>query len=192
MPCGCRICFNCANERIRTDTDGKVVLNNFEKSKLYNNYLGYLNIKPSICACGLPFDVDTAIKITIRNVDDHTRQAHVRITNYVEKYCFSCRKNMSKAAGDNPMKINNPHNVIRIPIIQENDPTTANVPHLLCKDCIFPVRADINQKVKTGRLEPNCKTIPINCAVCIKTHQVETKILKPLLKTEDGGCCSIL
>jgi hypothetical protein len=34
MPCGCKLCIKCCDKRINEMTDNKVILNDFEKSKI--------------------------------------------------------------------------------------------------------------------------------------------------------------
>ena len=57
--CGCRLCRNCIGETIMKDTSDLIILCNFEKKKSRK--------KPSLCACGNPFEVDNAILLLYNN-----------------------------------------------------------------------------------------------------------------------------
>jgi hypothetical protein len=66
-----------------------------------------------------------------------------------------------------------------------------NTPHIICGSCISVLKGDLIRLSKSGNLS-DTKTHTIKCAICVKkTHKVEMKYIKQLIKSE-GGCCSIL
>lgn len=151
------------------------------------------------CACGQPFDVEYAISITEKNLNHYIQQAKERLNNYVQTYCSNCKTNaIAKMASKkaNPNNVNNdgkvPFSLNKYPIIPENDPQSSDSPHILCKNCTFQIRANIINDTKQGKMDSNSKIVTMKCEVCMKKHQVEIKLLKPILKSEDGGCCEIL
>jgi hypothetical protein len=81
----------------------------------------------------------------------------------------------------------------KFPIVNENDVNTANGTHTICKQCVITLKGDLMQMKQQGKITLATKSVPIKCSVCIKKiHEVELRYLKPLLKSETGGCCSIL
>ena len=126
--------------------------------------------------------MDFALKTLYPNQEKLYKESCQRLNDYAQVYCSICRR---KNTLPQPA-------IIKFPIVEENDPTTANVPHIMCKDCIYTFKTDLSAKMKNGQVPQNAKEVPLKCAVCLKNHKVVFKIMKPFLKGDDGNCCNIL
>ena len=148
----------------------------------------YSNFKRTKCTCGAPFDSDYAASL-INNKNTYAQEANDRLCKYAQTFCIICRTNVPEKTlkGGEAIRVYN-----RFAVEPQSDLNVANGPHIICNHCIITVKGDIMQLSRSGQLQQGSRTVPIKCSVCIgKTHQVELKNLKQLLKSE-GGCCIIL
>ena len=138
----------------------------------------------------MPFDSDYAVTVSKGNIDRFITQAHDRLIKQAQSYCAICRLDMRKEKGVDK-GITTPN---KFPIVEEREsnPNVANSTHVLCRHCILTFKGDLMKMSRSGEINSNTKTILLKCTVCIKkTHQVELKYFKQMMKSE-GACCSIL
>ena len=176
MTCGCKICKNCVGNFISKDTNEKIILSNFEKMKS--------QIKPSICACGNPFDIDYAI-ISLYNdqeLEQYKIKANERLINFCTKYCMKCGISNKK---------NNKGNYINIEIIKDNENKDYNCceeKHTLCRKCFKNLSQLIQDKIKKGEFDKNSEDYSIDCIICNRKHIIKIpKKLKKLIEFEQEG-----
>ncbi len=164
-----------------------------KKVKIKHNFIAYANPKIANCACGNQFDVEYAITMSKTNIDQYIMQANDRLMKQAQTYCAMCRSNVGLKAEKDKAGVNGPLVLNKFPIVPEEDPKVANTTHVLCKNCIFALKGDLMRMTREGKLSSSSKTVPLKCIVCSKkVHQVELKVLKPLMKDGDGGCCIML
>ena len=166
MNCNCKLCKNCIGEIILKDTDYKIILSNFEKINL--------NIKPTICTCGNPFDLDNAI-LKLYNEDElrkYKLNAKERLNKIILKYCMIClEKNKNKnfynieIVKDNNKDINS--NIIDFNYIEED--------HVLCNNCYINLKEIEKEEIKKNDNEQN---LEIDCCICNRKHLIRFPIPK--------------
>ena len=159
LNCNCKLCKNCIGEIILKDTDYKIILTNFEKINL--------NIKPSICICGNPFDLDNAI-IKLYNEEELNKyklNAKERFNKIILKFCMIClEKNKNK-------------NFYEIEIVKDNNNVNNNniefnyseEDHVLCNNCYINLKEIEKEERKKKDNEQN---LEIDCCICNQKHLI--------------------
>ena len=173
MNCGCKICKMCVGKFIMKDTSDKIILTNFEKMKS--------NIKPSICACGNPFDIDYAIYLLYNDqeLEHYKTKANERLINICSKFCMKCGI---------PSKKDNKGNYMNIEIIKDNENKDYNCceeKHTLCRKCYKSISQLIQDKIKKGEFDKESEDFSIDCIICNTKHIIKIpKKLKKLIEFE--------
>lgn len=206
MNCGCKYCQKCLEEKVKSLTDGKIILNNFEKGIYLIYILAYSKIDSLKCKCGSNFDTDWAIQNFIKDIQVYNQKAQERLSEQAITYCINCRINTNK--------IKEPGGFQKLPVIPEQDAEVVNSEHVICKSCILTIRGDILTMSRKGEINSSTRHYTIKCSVCIekpkkidsrvskgeeinqsknyrqkKGHKIEMKVLKVLMKSEAGCCC---
>lgn len=94
LNCKCCFCRECIENKLKIMTDGRIILNNYEKSKNINKHLE-LNKKIILCNCNNYFNEEQAVKILYgNNIKDFKRKANSRLNEIINQTCFKCLKNI--------------------------------------------------------------------------------------------------
>jgi hypothetical protein len=161
MNCNCKLCKNCIGEIILNDTDYKIILNNFEKMNL--------KIKPTICTCGNPFDLDNAIlKLYNENeLKNYKINAKERLNKFILKFCMIC------------LEKNNNNNFYIVEIVKDNLNNNNNdninynyseEDHVLCNNCYINLKEIEKEEIKKKDNEQN---LEIDCCICNIKHLIK-------------------
>ena len=173
--CGCRLCKNCIGETIMKDTSDLIILCNFEKKKSRK--------KPSLCACGNPFEVDNAILLLYNNdeIENYKTKANQRLKDYCLKYCMRCLHSDKKR--------NNKGSYINVEIIKDNEIKDFNCTqekHILCRNCFKELTNLIKSKIKQGEIDKESENFFVDCNICNNKHLIKIpKKLKNIINSEE-------
>ena len=163
MNCNCKLCKNCIGEIILKDTDDKIILLTFEKIKL--------NIKPTICSCGNPFDLDDAI-LKLYNEEElkkYKEKANQRLIKFCFKYCMICLKK-------------NDMNFFNVEILKDKnnndnnntfDYNCTNENHILCNNCFFNLEEIAESENQKNIDDDDYLSLEIDCCICYRKHLIK-------------------
>lgn len=185
MPCQCKLCNICTIDNIMNSTNQKVILNQYEKT--------HSTFKLVKCPCGNIFDTDAATNLVYKSkIEQLTNEANLRLIKTAEILCSYCGKFHKKANYSKTISMNTNTRkseyleVIKFSVLNENDSGSINCVHIMCKNCLKEAKLDKLNKIKRGELKEDTSFYPLNCKVCIKTHQIEEKTLSD---SKNNGCC---
>lgn len=179
LQCGCRYCKNCLMTKIDQSTDGKVVMNKMELSSS--------KLKKVKCICGINFDVEYAIAVSVPNIELYIQESESRLSNYVSNNCLVCRRpreSLQDIYGADRA-------TYALPCFDENN-NQINT-HLICRDCLVVRKGKIKEAIKYTKTHKKENHALFSCKICDKKHKVEIKYLMILAKSSNVGCeCSLL
>ena len=173
MNCGCKLCKNCVGNNITKDTNGDIILLNFEKMKSKQ--------KPSICICGNPFDIDFAIPLLYddQELETYKIKANQRLIDYCSRFCMKCGIFDKK---------NNKGSYINVEIIKDNENNDYNCceeKHTLCRKCAKNLSQLIQDKIKKEEFDENSEDFSMDCVICNRKHLIKLpKKIKKLIEFE--------
>lgn len=186
MSCHCKFCTKCLIDNIMNSTNQLIILNNYEKSTL--------SIKPVNCPCGGRFDTNRAIEMVYQpKLVQLEREANERLAKTAEIVCAFCGKlhekaKYSKTINMNTDTVKNQYiAVLKFNVLTKYENDIAL--HIMCKDCLKDLKTDKENKIRREEIKENATFYPLNCKVCLKTHQIEERTITE--SKSDSGCCFI-
>lgn len=172
LSCGCKLCVNCIGKIVTKDSNEKIILNYFEKSQL--------ELTPTPCLCGNPFNLQEGIKLlyTEGEIQDYRSASFERLRDYARRYCMKCAKKL-ELKNFVPMPTCKPkdeeHNPYTLyengDIIIEPDECAVS-PHILCLKCWEDNKNQVKAMKREKKLLKEDKYSPINCLICGKVHKI--------------------
>lgn len=153
----------------------------------------FLKTKPSLCACGIPFDCQFAIQSLYceSELELQKNKSQQRMENYSKRYCILCKKSQKH----NPMNMQGNSLLIKeyyimIPITF-NETNPVNTEHIMCKPCTYIFKGQINEMIKRGVIDKKTEDVFLACSVCGKNHSIKVKTFKSISKENEVSCCSL-
>lgn len=167
--CHCQFCTTCLDLYIDKSTYNYVVLSKFDYYILEN----YHNIKKFLCPCNDTFDIDSAIKLTNKDVSQKRIECKERLRNYVLTICFNCHNQFRK---NEKIDYSDGSDFKLVQIIEDPQVNSSNDIsnewHLVCNDCIKQIK-ELSKTRKNN--EESAERKIILCEICKTNHHVETK-----------------
>ena len=167
LECGCEFCFNCIKLLIYETTKGKIILNNYEKSKLQKKIF-----KCPLCHKNLDYNNFIVIFKQNENILEYDyNDAKQRMKKICIKKCLSCSKKINKIGLDIKVKS---HFKIKVKIFIDDENNFVN---------------NNNQKLEEGF--DYCEDVHSICCNCYKILNKNNKVEKKDGNTYKKLFCNI-
>ena len=204
LKCKCLLCDKCLNEMIIQTTNGKKILNVYEKNNLY---------KMSCPICGLHFSYEDAIDHLKEIKQSDKDNAIKRMIEYANTLCLICGEKVRKKNNNNNMNNNNydddneedeeekekykeikKYKIIKLKKEGEKNKGIdyIDIEHVICFDCfeknkinnVLNMSSDDEQDTIKNKYFINFSEGNCFCRLCNKKHILLDK------NSKDHACCT--